>query len=233
VIWAGPVSSSNLRGALLPVPAKIVTVNQGAGGKIGSSAFAALGRNLGSARELLARHSVDLDACETLTLAGFSAAHGLLEVLLRDPETLSRTDALLSADAYYTSPTKGVKPGYLAMAQKAAARRAVAVFTSSPIAGPGYPSGIDSIAPLMREVGVSPILPPPPTTPPPVHALGAGSLWWLQYSRGFGHGAHATRLARQLINLRIGPALERAAAPGDDDALAAAGAAALLLLATS
>ena len=233
VIWAGPVSASNLSGARLPSPSRIVTVNQGTGGKIGSSAFASLGRKYVSARALLRSRGIELDDCETLTLAGFSAAHGLFEVLLRDPETRERTSALVAADAYYTGAAGSIKPGYSAFARKAATGAALAVFSSSPIAGPGYPSCTDALGPLMAQFEPVPVLQPVAIDPPPARAFRRAGLWWFQYDQAGkeGHRMHATRVAPAVLSKFVSPYLTRRAVSSAPDALAAA--VALILLAIS
>jgi hypothetical protein len=232
VIWSGPVSASNLAGARLPLPSKIVTVNQGAAGGIGSSSFSALGRNAGSVRELLAKRGVDLDDCASLTLAGFSAAHGLIEVLLRDPETLERVSALVATDAYYTGGAGRVKEGFAAFAAKAAAGKRLAVFSSSPIAGAGYPSCTDSLGPLMDRFDLAPVR--VKLDPQPARAFRRRGLWWLQYDQGppDGHVMHAKQVAPEILSEIVAPYLSAwAATSSRSDALALV--AALILIAVS
>lgn len=227
-LWAGPVSSANLRGAHLPIPHRLVTVNHGPGGGIGSSSFSGLGKEVGSARELLARHSVDLDACASLTIAGFSAAHGLIEILMRDQETRDRTRALVAADAYYTGGSGAIKPGYSAFCELAARGEKLAVFSSSPIAGPIYPSCTDSLAPMMGQFPLEPVR--VTLTPAPAQSFRARGLWWLQYAEGppKGHVMHATEVAPAVLSAFVAPLLAPAGADTFREALAAVAAVVLM-----
>lgn len=231
ILWLGPVSSAYLSGARLPAPSRIVTINHGPNGGIGSSSFSALGKDVRSARELLGRHSVDLDECETLTIAGFSAAHGLIEILMRDEETRERCIALVAADAYYTGATAAIKPGYDAFCRLAVAGEKLAVFSSSPIAGPTYPSCTDSLAPLMGQFELRPVS--VTLDPPPAESFRAGGLWWLQYAEGppKGHEMHAKQVAPAVLTHFVAPILAPRTGSTFDDALAAV-AVALLVAAT-
>lgn len=226
LIWCGPVSRSNLSRAVLPAESHVEVFNEGDDG-IGSSAFARLGRQFGSLRRLLGSRGVNLDDCATVTLAGFSAAHGLIEVLLRDPESFERTDVLLAADAYYTGPSKTPKPGYRAYVDRAIAGQALCVLSTSSNAGPGYPSSDDAVRELVRDLGLS-HRPPPgelgEELPVPADTVGAGGMLWLRFQDRLTHAEHATRLAPVLLSNLVTPYLERRAEPqSPSDALSGLG----------
>lgn len=225
LIWCGPVTAANLKTAELPIGARVVVINQGVGaaGKatggqpIGSSHFAALGaQHGGSLRSLLASKGIKLDDCRTVTLAGFSAAHGLIESLLRGPEA-GRVDVLLAADAYYTSPGFELKRGYRAHVERAAQGQALAILTASGTAGPTYPSGADAI----RKSGLFAGLDAGPATLPPgipeADAVQrAGAAMFCDYGRRYAHGQHATKLAPLFVTHLVTPFLNRGGAPPND-----------------
>ncbi len=216
-IWCGPVQGSTLELAKWSVspPPRVVTVNSGVGGKIGSSAFAALGAEYKAKggtplRGLLAAHSIAVDIADPILLFGFSAAHGLIESILATPEDAARVRAVGAFDAYYTSPALTPKPGYLAFLKRAAAGDAGMVMTSSHIAGPDYPSGADAARALVGASGVRlEYLNPSEGTVGPAtceSANQAGAFEWFVYKNRSGgvnagadlrasHVQHATVLA--------------------------------------
>lgn len=208
LIWAGPVSQSNLRSARLPAGTEIVTVNEGDGG-ISSTAFSRLGARVRSLAGLLVDRgvSIELTRCETVTLAGFSAAHGLFEQLLRDPTTFARVDALAAFDAYYTGADLTVKRGYRAFCDRAAQGRALAVLTTSDTGGPNYPSAQAAVAELVKGLPLRE-RPPPPRIPPPQSTRTAGGLIWLDYAGRYKHVQHATEIAPRVLSEIVTPYLE-------------------------
>ena len=215
VLWCGPVSASNLAGAALPAPARVLTISEGVGG-IGSTAFANLGRRYeGDLGELLAARKVDLDSCATVTVAGFSAGHGLIEVLLRNSRSAARIDALVAADCYYTGAGRGAKPGYHAYCERAAARKALCVLSTSGIGGPSYPSAEQAVGVLLEDFPLRPV-DPPPDVPAPASAVGAGGLLWLRYGDKYGlgrkaHVMHATEIAPAVLSTVVTPYLQQRA----------------------
>jgi len=233
VIWAGPVSAANLAGAALPAPARVLTVNHGDGG-IGSTAFGNLGRRFGGdLAEFCGSRGVDLDRCQTVTLAAFSAGFALLETFLRNPDSAARVDALVAGDAYYTGPNMAVKPGYASFCARAAAGRALAVLSTSAIAGPDYPSSQAALAPLMAPLDLRPVR-VPDAIPEPASAVAIGGLYWLRYGTKYGvgrpgHVMHAARVVPAVLSAMVTPYLQnRAGLDGKDPsgagaALAAAG----------
>ena len=233
VIWAGPVSAQNLSGAALPVPARVLTVNEGVGG-VGSTAFGDLGRRYdGSLAELCAARGVDLDRCRTVTLCCFSAGFALVELLLRNEQSAARVDALVAGDGYYTSAAMNVKPGYLAFCRRAAEGRALAVLSTSGIGGPSYPSSQEAVGKLLAGFDLVAAA-PPASVPAPESALGRGGLLWLRYGAKYGlgksaHVMHATRVVPGVLSDLVTPYLQERegvggrAPKGAGAALAAAG----------
>lgn len=235
VIWAGPVSARNLAGAALPVPSRVLTINSGVGGT-GSTAFANLGRRYdGSLFELCASCGVDLDACATVTLACFSAGHGLVEQLLRNEQSRARIDALVAGDGYYTSRAMAPKPGYLWYCARAFDRRALCVLSSSSIEGPTYPSCQQAVGKLLEAFPLEPAR-VPTNIPAPEDARGAGGLLWLRYGAKYGlgpkaHTMHATRVVPGVLTSLVTPYLQqRTGADGIEPSSAAAALAAAGLI---
>lgn len=219
VIWCGPVSPANLKTARLPAGARVVTINRGAGKdpkapNSGSSNFELLASQVGgSLRTLLDGRGVDLDAFRSVTLAGFSAGWGLMEPLLRGTDG-ARVDVLYAADAYYTGPGRQVKPGYRAFLERAAAGRALAILTTSHVAGPNYPSSAASVEKLTEGLGLTP-LSLAPDLPRPERAVGKLGAIWADYgTEPFKHVGHATKLAPLFFSHVVTPYLERRALPG-------------------
>lgn len=219
VIWCGPVSPANLKTARLPAGARVVTVSRGAGKdpkapNIGSSNFELLASQVGgSLRTLLDQRGVDLDAFRSVTLAGFSAGWGLMEPLLRGTDG-ARVDVLYAADAYYTGPGRQVKPGYRAFLERAAAGRALAILTTSHVAGPSYPSSAAAVEKLTEGLDLAP-LSLAPEIPRPERAVGKLGAIWADYgAEPFKHVGHATKLAPLYFSHVVTPYLERRALPG-------------------
>lgn len=219
VIWCGPVSPANLKTARLPAGARVVTINRGAGKdpkapNSGSSNFGLLASQVGgSLRTLLDGRGVDLDAFRSVTLAGFSAGWGLMEPLLRGTDG-ARVDVLYAADAYYTGPGRQVKPGYRAFLERAAAGRALAILTTSHVAGPNYPSSAAAVEKLTEGLPLAP-LSLAPELPRPERAVGKLGCIWADYgSEPFKHVGHATKLAPLFFSHVVTPYLERRALPG-------------------
>lgn len=216
VIWCGPVSASNLKTAKLPSGARLLVIGKGVSPNpestaIGSTHFEALGSSVGgSLRTLLDQRGIDLDAFRSVTLAGFSAGWGLIEHLLRGTDA-GRVDVLLASDAYYG---RAVKPGYRAFLERAAGGRALAVLTTSTIAGPTYPSATAGVEKLVDGLGLEPIQ-LSPELPRPVRALGKLGAVWCDYGlEPFKHVGHATKLAPLYFTHVVTPYLERRALPG-------------------
>lgn len=219
VIWCGPVTAGNLKTAKLPDGARVLVIGKGISKDpkspaIGSSHFEALGASVGgSLRTLLDQRQLDLDGFRSVTLAGFSAGWGLMEPLLRGTDA-GRVDVLYAADAYYTGPGRQVKPGYRAFLERAAGGRALAILTTSNIAGPTYPSSAAAVEKLVEGLDLAPMQ-LAPELPRPVRALGrAGAVWCDYGGEPFKHVGHATKLAPLFFSHVVTPFLERRALPG-------------------
>lgn len=199
LLWTGPVSTSNLNGINWVNPTKIITINQGIGG-IGSSHFSALGQSLGSnpVQAILAQYGLSAGDFEHIGIAGFSAAHGLISHVLKS-EDAGLIDFVGAFDAYYTGHDKTIKPGYLNFAKRAESGAVTMVMTSSGFAGPGYPSGADSVRPMIESLQLFPVN-VPSGVPVPQEALGKGGFIWANYGTSFQHVDHVHKLLVPWMN---------------------------------
>lgn len=212
VLWTGPISAQMMAPAV-PPGCRLVTINAGANGKIGSTAFAQLGSSYGGdLAAVLKSRGVTLGA-EPVVLAAFSAGWGLVETILaRDP---TRPAALLAADAYYTGAGVGRKPGFAAFCALAAAGQKLAVFTTSPIAGATHPSAEEAVGALLAPFGMQPCSPPPGLGEPrPEAVVCQRGIVWARYSRALGHGKHGSVLAQQWMRAAVLPYMRGAPSGG-------------------
>lgn len=212
VLWLGPVSTSNISGAV-PSGWDIKTYNKGANGGIGSSAFRAWALDLGNDPLTALAPGAD-----NIILAGFSAAHGASEVILEKVATNrdKRLRALLAVDSYYVSNTNTTpKPGHTHWLREIIAARdgRKAWFTTSTYDGPGYLSARDSFDMLADNIGMeladARIV--APEMPEPYLAWKKGPVLWLNYEQKFTHTEHATKLAPQALKSWLSHGLEEPA----------------------
>lgn len=226
---AGDIGNVAWRGT----PPTIVTVNTGAGGGIGSSAFAQLADSLnhgdGILANLLRQHGIDLASVDSISLAGFSAFHGLAsKILATEPEKVS---AVVLLDACFSAVPESSWPkqGYVDFGARAARGDALMVYTASAGGGPGgqYPSSTGSqcmranVEAAAAQAGVSlSAYDAPPSMPPASAGLRAGNLIGLdygpQYNAGFTHDDLINRWGVATLETYLAPwiAGERDAATG-------------------
>lgn len=173
---------------------RLLVFSKGVGG-IGSSHFSALGQKFGgSIRELAASRGASLDDFSAVALVGFSAAHGLFESLLRGPDA-GRVVVLHAADAYYTGPGLEVKRGYHALLERAGSGNALAILTTSNIAGPAYPSGAAAVEKLVADLDLDALELADDALLVPERVQGRAGIVWADYGGKFKHPEHATKLA--------------------------------------
>lgn len=210
LIWVGPVSASNLSGAL-PAGWRLLVYNHGRDNGIGSRAFQAWADGLGA--DPLSALGVRDEPC---AVAAFSAGHGATEVFLG--RTAARRDPRLcqvyGLDAYYTSHNTAPKPGHLAWLSwvRDSPQGRHGIFTTSAYAGKNHPSASASFRPLATALNMAPIPARPrfalsstSTTAPPDAAYGAGPVRWFDYGTTYPHVQHATVLAREFVRFGLQP----------------------------
>lgn len=213
VFWTGPVTARNLSAVRWRRPTKVIVQNSGTGGAIGSSAFASFAQGLGAdpLATLASQHGATIDQFERVALAGFSAAHGLIDVVLRRAVSRKRVSVVGSFDAYFTGASRSVKPGYDAFARMACDGARVMVMTTSHVGGPGYPPANEAVRPLVDPLGLQPAELPACITERPATVMGRGGFVWADYanlpSLKQSHLRHATRCAPQYFDCLLAPAL--------------------------
>jgi hypothetical protein len=179
----------------------------------GSTGCAALAANLprkGVLAALLQSHKYTIDQWNKIMLAGFSAGHGLNEILLEDPESNARIAALGAFDSYYTGMTAGIKPGYDALAARAVNEEAIMWTSSSSFPGPGYISCEDAIKPLLDKYGPTPADLPGDLgsrLKPPLYCVQRGSWVHAHFGDHYKHAEHATVIGPAVFDAWIAPAM--------------------------
>jgi hypothetical protein len=196
VFWIGPVWPGIIAPAV-PKDWTILTFDDRVAGGNGSEAYKNWALSLGA--DPLSRLA---PSARQILVAGFSRAHGAIEVLLgraaaaRDP----RITALLALDSYYSA--LGVtqpKPGFLGWCELAAERNLPVVFTTSSGGLATHQSASDSIKPLAQALMLTETTLAIPNLPTPVNTLGRGSILWLDYQNRVRHEDHALKLAPPLL----------------------------------
>ena len=175
LVLSGPVSSASFKNVKWSTVTDIIAINHGIGPSdsncevasdpnynkppcIGSGAFANLGDQyplIGRLKAIVNDFGFNINDYSRICLAGFSAGHGLNELILKDSESRNLITCFYAMDSYYTGPNPGVKSGYLSFAQQAANDYSKAmIMTTSGFAGQNYISGTDSIRPLLEKLGI-------------------------------------------------------------------------------
>ena len=261
LLWTGPVQAADIKNVVWQSPVDIVVISHGPSGGFGSSSFSELARSYQDASghllpSLLAHARVHAGDYDTLAVAGFSAAHGLMAPLLgADGDAFVAAVAL---DACFSDPSRLVKPGYLAFGQRAAAGGTLFVMSSSAGGGrgsgatigpgvPDYSTGYSCVKETFAQATGQPAdasrqaLPAglPPMTDPAGGYYRAGNFAVLDYHSQLFHGDHVHKLAKPVLETFLAPVLAGASsvaggpAPGASSSfvpyVAAAGAVGALL----
>jgi len=218
VVWAGPISGE-LRSVKWRQPTVVLVVNKGISDQydcagsmagwttehtvscIGSSAFGRLASSLGSdiLGALLAKSGIT-DAGK-VTLASFSAGHGLLNPILK--QSADRVSAVMLFDSYYGA----TKEGYLAAAQRAVRGDCVMVVTASGFGGANYSSCNEYVKWMLQRI--EPLddgaLYWPKDLPQPLSVRTRGSFLYADFGTTISHGEHAKLLAAPIIERWANP----------------------------
>lgn len=249
VAWAGPVGGRELDSVTWGEPSRILAVSMGLGSKYactppmagwstaehvdchGSEAFRRLYAQINAERgpletageAMFRRAGIDSHATHMSrrVLAGFSAAHGLIEPILLAESAGSFWDGVHLADAYYTGQPS-IKPGMLAFAKRAAAGDRIMTATVSGFAGKGTEPSNACIQPLIAAVGAQPIKVSIPGPVQPIRAWAKGKFLVADFGTSASHAEHATKLAPIAMQAWTAPAVGQSTLLGGFDSSAPA-----------
>lgn len=221
LIWGGPVFADTPTKVAWQSPVDIIAVTGN-----GSTYFSNLGEQYRGSdgrilRNLVAANSKNLDDYGKVALAGFSAFHGLANLILDADSDL--VDAMVSLDSCFSAIDHPAKRGYSKFAKKAARGSALLVFTVGPGGGPGSGATISSSTPdfsfakdcvlasvadagSLRHVAVPEGLPPTDEG----YALKNGGILVLPYEH-LRHDQHIHDLAVPLMQIELAPFLSSSA----------------------
>lgn len=200
ILWIGPVWPQIIAPAV-PKDWMILTFDDKVAGGNGSDAYRRWALSLGF--DPLTRLAPN---ATQILIAGFSRAHGAIEVLLAQAAAAGdvRITGLLALDSYYSS--LGVttpKPGFLNWCNFALAHNLPAIFTTSSGHLPTHQSASDSIKPLANALQLRETAIAIPHLPPPVKTFGRGGILWLDYQARERHEDHPLKLAQPILSTGV------------------------------
>lgn len=219
LIWAGPVFSDTPTKVLWPADLDVdVLALTGHG----SSYFSTLAESYRGPDgrilpRLLAAHGRSAGNYDKIALAGFSAGHGLMNLVAASDTDL--VDAIVAIDSCFSAIEAPRKKGYAAFAQKAANGGALLVFTVGPGGGPGsgatvgpgspdFSTAYDCVMASVEGAGSLTSFRPPEGLPtPPQQALRSGGVVVLDY-RQLRHDQHVADLSVPVMQTFLAPWLD-------------------------
>lgn len=217
LVWGGPVMEANLDGIAWPLNTDIVTFSRGPDGGIGSSSFDLLGKSYLRSDghilpHLLASRDIDIDDYDQIAISGFSAFHGLGNLLLH--HDADRINAAVPLDACFSAYGSLAKKGYVAFAKMAARGERLFVMTASWGGGGAYSTGFECVwaqvkGALGSEDALGPITDLPQGVPEPDLGGQTEGLVVLDYRehKDITHGDHVHKLARPVLQGYLVPYL--------------------------
>lgn len=217
LVWGGPVMEANLDGIEWPLNTDIVVFSRGPDGGIGSSSFDLLGKSYlrddgHILPHLLASRDIDIDAYDQIAISGFSAFHGLGNLLLH--HDADRINAAVPLDACFSAYGSLAKKGYMAFAERAARGERLFVMTASWGGGGAYSTGFECVwaqvkGALGSEDALGPITELPQGVPEPDRGGQTEGLVVLDYRehKDITHGDHVHKLAVPVLQGYLVPYL--------------------------
>lgn len=200
VLWIGPVWPGIIRGAV-PADWSILTFDDNKVGGNGSNAYKNWALSLGP--DPLSRVAPN---AQQIVVAGFSRAHGAIEVFLGRSAANgdTRITSLLALDAYYSAvDNTQPKPGYLNWCRFALARNLPVVFTTSSGHRAIEQSGSASLKLLADALQLQPAKIANSGLPEPAKSFGRGSIIWLDYEARLRHEEHPLILGPALFSTGV------------------------------
>lgn len=214
LIWGGPVFADTPTKVAWQSPVDIIAVTGN-----GSTYFSNLGEQYRGSdgrilRNLVAANGKNLDDYGKVALAGFSAFHGLANLILDADSDL--VDAMVSLDSCFSAIDHPAKRGYSKFAKKAARGSALFLLTAGPGGGPGsgatlgpggvdFSSAIDCVMASTEGTGLRSFTPPDFGFQPRA-AYKSGDLIVLDL-RDYIHQTHINGMAIPLMDLYLSPYL--------------------------
>lgn len=200
VLWIGPVWPGIISGAV-PADWSILTFDDHKAGGNGSNAYKNWALSLGP--DPLSQIAPN---AQQIVVAGFSRAHGAIDVLLGRAAANgdNRIASLVALDAYYSAVGNNQpKPGYLNWCMLAVARNLPVVFTSSTGHRDIEQSASSSLVPLANALQLRAAKVAIPGLPEPAKSFSRGSILWLDYEARFRHEQHPLVLGPALFSTGI------------------------------
>jgi hypothetical protein len=200
VLWIGPVWPGIIRSAV-PAEWSILTYDDHKAGGNGSEAYKNWALSLGP--DPLSQLA---PKAQQIVIAGFSRAHGAIDVLLGRAAAIgdSRITSLVALDAYYSAVgNTQPKAGYLNWCTLALSRNLPVVFTSSSGHRPIEQSASTSLVPLATALQLRAAKIAIPGLPEPAKSFGRGSIIWLDYEAKFRHEQHPLVLGPALFSTGV------------------------------
>ncbi|HRI66363.1 MAG TPA: hypothetical protein PK156_19075 [Polyangium sp.] len=200
VLWIGPVWPGIIRGAV-PQDWSILTFDDQKAGGNGSNAYKNWASSLGP--DPLSQIAPN---AQQIVVAGFSRAHGAIDVLLQRAAAANdnRVTSLVALDAYYSAVGNNQpKPGYLNWCMLALARNLPVVFTTSSGHRDVEQSASASLLPLAKTLQLQPVKVSIPGLPEPAKSFNRGSILWLDYEARLRHEQHPLVLGPALFSTGI------------------------------
>ncbi len=222
IIIDGPVSVSSFKNVKWSTPVDFLAINHGIAGDgsncgsisnkyynkppcIGSGAFANLGNSYPKDNilaRIVAASGLNIKNYSRICIAGFSAAHGLNDIITQDEASRKKLSCLYAMDSYYIGGSPGLKKGYYEFGKLAKSDYDKAfILTTSDFAGPSsmpYLSGTDSIDPLLYKLDIS--------TEKEIGKLyRSGNCLYTNYGKTISHAEHAIRIGPMNMEKIISP----------------------------